>query len=93
MKYVIVFDIISQPWNSQADKNIHKKILQVYVESYLPNSLQKLWHFHKNIRLWVENECCYLYTVDIENVNFTSENIYTARASFPKYEIGNVWSR
>ena len=20
---------------------------------------QKLWHFHKNIRSWAENECCY----------------------------------
>ena len=32
---------------------------------------QKLWHFHKNIRLCVENECCCLRTVNISNINFT----------------------
>ena len=32
---------------------------------------QKLWHFHKNIRLCVENECCCPRTVNIMNVGFT----------------------
>ena len=32
---------------------------------------QKLWHFHKNIHSFVENECCRLHTVNIPNVNFT----------------------
>ena len=36
---------------------------------------QKLWHFHKNTRLCVENECCCPRTVNISNVNFTSEII------------------
>ena len=31
-----------------------------------------LQHFHKNIRSWVENECCCPRTVNISNVNFTS---------------------
>ena len=37
---------------------------------------QKLWHFHKNIRSCVENECCCLCTVNITNVNFTSKIFY-----------------
>ena len=32
---------------------------------------QKLWHFHKNTRSCVENECCCPRTVNISNVNFT----------------------
>ena len=36
---------------------------------------QKLWHFLKNTRSCVENECCCPCTVNISNVNFTS-NIY-----------------
>ena len=32
---------------------------------------EKLWHFHKNIRSCVENECCCPLTVNIWNVNFT----------------------
>ena len=39
-------------------------------------SVSKLWHFHKNIRLCVENECCCPRTVSILNVNFTSKYIY-----------------
>ena len=35
--------------------------------------LKKLWHFHKNIRSCVENECCCPRTLDISNVNFTSK--------------------
>ena len=31
-----------------------------------------LWHFHKNTRSCVENECCCPRTVNISNVNFTS---------------------
>ena len=31
--------------------------------------------------------------VDLSNGNFRSKNIYTARASIPKHEIRNVWSR
>ena len=30
-------------------------------------------HFHKNIRSWVENECCCPRTLNIPNVNFTSK--------------------
>ena len=33
--------------------------------------LQKLWHFHKNSRSGVENECRCPRTVNISNVNFT----------------------
>ena len=32
---------------------------------------QKLWHFHRNIRLCVENEFCCPHKVCISNVNFT----------------------
>ena len=32
----------------------------------------KLWHFHRNIRSHVKNECCFPRTVNISNVNFTS---------------------
>ena len=35
---------------------------------------QKLWHFHKNIRPCVENECYCPRTVNISNVNFTLIN-------------------
>ena len=31
----------------------------------------KRWHFHKNTRSCVENECCYPRTISISNVNFT----------------------
>ena len=37
---------------------------------------QQLWHFHKNIRLCVENKCCCWRTVNISNVNITS-NIHS----------------
>ena len=33
---------------------------------------QKLWHLHKNISSCVGNECCNPRTVNISNVNFTS---------------------
>ena len=32
---------------------------------------QKLWHFYKNNRSCVENECCCPRTVNISNINFT----------------------
>ena len=32
---------------------------------------QKIWHFHKNTRSCVENECCCPRAVNISNVNFT----------------------
>ena len=41
--------------------------------------LKKLWHFHKNIRSCVENECCCPRTVNSSNVNFTS-NIFISAA-------------
>ena len=34
---------------------------------------QKFWHFHKNIRSCVENECFCPQTVDISNVDLTSK--------------------
>ena len=34
---------------------------------------QKLWHFHKDIRSCVENECCCPRTVNMSNVDFTSK--------------------
>ena len=34
---------------------------------------QKLWHFHKNIRSCVENECCCPRTGNSSNVKFTSK--------------------
>ena len=37
---------------------------------------QKLWHFHKNTRSCVENECCCPRTVNISNVKFTLKNCY-----------------
>ena len=36
-------------------------------------SVSKLRHFHKNTRLWVEDECCCPYTVNILNVKFTTK--------------------
>ena len=45
---------------------------------------QKLWHFHKNIRLCVENECCCQCTVKISNVDLVFKNICTARVSIKK---------
>ena len=32
---------------------------------------KKLWHFHKNIRLCVKNECCCPRTVNLSSINFT----------------------
>ena len=37
---------------------------------------QKLWHFQKDIRSCVENECCCPRTVNISNVNFISKYLY-----------------
>ena len=51
---------------------------------------QKLWHFQKNVRSWVESEWHCLWTADISNVNFTNKNIYKARARVPKHGVGNV---
>ena len=45
---------------------------------------QNLWHFHKNICLCVENECCCPCTVKISNVDLDFKNICTARASLKK---------
>ena len=45
---------------------------------------QNLWHFHKNICLCVENECCCPCTVKILNVDLDFKNICTARASWKK---------
>ena len=33
-------------------------------------------HFHKNIRVWAENEWCCSRTVNISNVNFTSKYLH-----------------
>ena len=49
----------------------------IYIYPYLSISIiflsQKLWHFPKNTRSCVENECCCPRTVNISNVNFTSK--------------------
>ena len=45
---------------------------------------QNLWHFHMNIRLCVENECCCPCTVKISNVDLDIKNICTTRASLKK---------
>ena len=45
--------------------------------------IQKLWHFHKNIRSCIENECSSC-TVCISNVNFASK-IYLG------YLLGSLW--
>ena len=37
---------------------------------------QKFWHFHKNTRSCVENECCCPRTVNISNVKFTLKTCY-----------------
>ena len=37
---------------------------------------QKLRHFHKNIRSWIENECCCPRTSGISLANFTYKNLY-----------------
>ena len=37
---------------------------------------QKNWHFHKNTRSCVENECCCLPKISISNVNFTLKKYY-----------------
>ena len=34
---------------------------------------QKLRHFHKNIRSWVENDCCFSCKFSIWNINLTSK--------------------
>ena len=36
----------------------------------------KLWHFDRNIRPWVENECHCLWTVDISNFIFSNKYTY-----------------
>ena len=45
---------------------------------------QNLWHFHKNICLCVENECCCPCTVKILNVDLDFKSICTARANWKK---------
>ena len=37
------------------------------------------WYFHKNIRLWVENECCCPHTINISKVNFIWKYLYRQR--------------
>ena len=39
---------------------------------------QKLWHFLKNTRSCVKNECCCPRTVSISNVNFTLKIYHTS---------------
>ena len=38
-----------------------------------PSGWDIFWHLHKNIRFWVENECCSPRAVYISNVNFTTK--------------------
>ena len=42
----------------------------------------KNFHFHKNTRSCVENECCCPRTVNISNVNFSNVN-FTSKISIP----------
>ena len=46
---------------------------------------QKLWHFDKDTRSCVENECCCPRTVNISNVNFTS------KISMPPEPVFKTW--
>ena len=46
---------------------------------------QNLWHFHKNTRSCVENECCCPRTVNISNVNVTS------KISIPPEPVFKTW--
>ena len=48
---------------------------------------QKLWHFHKNTRSCVENQCCCPRTVNISNVNFTSKYILHIYVVFTTYSM------
>ena len=48
-------------------------------------------HFHKNIHSWVENECCFPRTVNIPNINLTT-NIYTYIYTYVYIHAdSNVW--
>ena len=54
---------------------------------------QNRWHFHKNTRSCVENECCCPRTVNISNVNFTSKisNISHPEKAAEQTVISNVY--
>ena len=54
-------------------------------------SVSKILTLCKNIRSYVENECCCPRTVNISNVNFILKNIYTAKYSTLKNGTANVW--
>ena len=49
---------------------------------------QKLWHFHKNSRSCVQNECCSKSTDNISSVNFTFKNTFWLELRHSK----QVWS-
>ena len=44
---------------------------------------KKFWHFHKNIRSCVENQCYFPRTVNISNVNITLKNLFILSAYIP----------
>ena len=83
-KYLYHKSMCSKTWDSKCLALIAQMVrafawirrLGVRVPLKLRHFLsQKLWHFHKNIRSCVENECWCPRTVYISNVNFTSKNI------------------
>ena len=54
-------------------KDLSRSEKSSYIQVYIYFRSQKLWHFHKNIRSCVENECCCPRTVNCSNDNFTSK--------------------
>ena len=74
------------PWLNRLEHSAWIRRLGVQVPLRSKHFLsQKLWHFPKNNRSCVENECCCTRTVNISNVNFTSKTSISFSVSVSIY--------
>ena len=71
--YIPPVPVLKKPWDNQVP------IRSRHVMS------KKFRHFHKNIRSWIENECCCPRTINMSNVVFTSKIVFNY--VYPKYMI------
>ena len=67
-KSVTGYFIITVQWMMSANSRIRLGLQIVFICLYSTPS--QLWHFPKNTRSCVENECCCPRTVNMSNVNF-----------------------
>ena len=64
-------------------QNVAHSAWIVKLECQVSIGSKHLRHFLKNIRSWVENECYWLCTVDVSNINFIKQKCHIAYCLWP----------